>query len=118
MEELLEAVACVAPDGLVGICFDEASKGCETFGMEHRVSSGKGHVHVGLDDEAEQCFYRHGGTALVIPRLGIVASGAMVFAPRAIERGAKSYAIDGSSVLDVEYADIIRGQFGHSILPI
>ena len=53
-----------------------------------------------------------------VPRLGIVATGAMVFAPRAVERGAETDAIDGSSVLDVEYANIIRGQFCHSILPI
>ena len=67
VEKLLEAVACVAPDGLVGICLDEAGEDCKTFRMEHRVSSGEGYVHVGIDDEAEQCFYRHGGTALVVP---------------------------------------------------
>ena len=45
-----------------------------------------------------------------VPRLGIVATGAMVFAPRAVERGAKSYAVDRSAVLDVEDAyRIIRG---------
>ena len=118
LHEFFEAIACVAPDGLVGVFLDEAGEGGETFRMEHRVSTGEGYIHVGIDDEAEQFFHGHEGTALVVPRLGIVATGTMVFAPRAIERGAETDAIDGSSVLDVEYANIIRGQFCHSILPI
>ena len=118
LHQFFEAITCIAPDGLVGVCFDEAGEGSETFRMEHGVSSGEGYIHVGLNDEAEQFFHGHGFTALVVPRLGIVATGTLVFAPRAIERGAETDAIDGSSVLDVEYANIIRGQFCHSILPI
>ena len=118
LHQVFEAIARVAPDVLVGVFLDEAGKGSETFGMEHGVSSGEGYIHVGINNEAEQFFHGHGFTALVVPRLGIVATGTMVFAPRAVERGAETDAIDGSSVLDVEYANIIRGQFCHSILPI
>ena len=109
LEHLFEAVARIAPDGLVGALLDHSGQGDEAFGMEHRVASRKGNVHVSLFDEAEQFVHRHGFATVRVPRLGILTTDAKVLTPRAIERGAKSYAIDGCPVLDVEYTNTICG---------
>ena len=109
LEHLFETVACVALDGLVSAFLDEAGQGDEAFGMEHRITSREGNVHVSLFDEAEQLVHRHGFSTVRVPRLGILTPDAKVLTPRAVERGAKSYAIDGCSVLDIEYTNIICG---------
>ena len=109
LHQVLEPIARVAPNGLVGACLYQAGEGGEAFWVQHRVAASEGYVHVRLLDEAEQFLYRHFFASLLVPRLGVVASRTSVFAPGTIERGAKTDAIDGGTVLDGQDADAVIG---------
>ena len=77
--------------------------------MEHRVTSSESNVHIGFYDTIVELIHGDGFAAILVPRLGIMATGTMVFAPRAVERGAKSDAVDRGAVLDVEDAYHVTG---------
>ena len=102
--QFFEAIARITPYGFVSMPLYLMSKGDEPFGVKHRIATCKGYIHVGINDEAIELIDGNGRTSTFVPRLRIMATWAMIFAPRTIERGTKSYAVDRGAVTDVKDA--------------
>ncbi len=83
-EQILKTVSCIAPDRLIGLLFYHLRQLNKTFGVEHRVATGKGNIHICIDYQSEQLLYFNGFATIFVPRLRIMTTHAMVFAPRAI----------------------------------
>ena len=99
-KDLLESEAGVAPNGFGRGCADGACECGESFGLEHRVAAAESNIgkRVG-EDNVENFGYRGGRAGINVPRLRVMAAGAMVGATRRIDRSAKPRAID-SGVFD------------------
>ena len=83
-EQILKMVSCIAPDCFTGLLFYHLRQLNKTFRVEHRVATSKGNIHIGIDYQSEQLLYFNGFTTIFVPRLRIMTTHAMVFAPRAI----------------------------------
>ena len=105
--------ASFLPDGLVGVFLNHAGQSNESIGMKHGIATRKCDIHIGIDNTFEQLFYRYSFSSTLIPRLGVMASRTLVFAPSTVERGAKTNTIDGCAILDGKDTDIIGGRFCH-----
>lgn len=93
-QKTLPCVAGIAPDGLVCLCLYPADKFGTSFCLKQWVASGEGNMGKGIvDDDAHQVVNREFLSTILIPRLGIVAPGAMVAASRQIDACAEARAI-------------------------
>jgi hypothetical protein len=108
-QKILKAIARITPDGLIGMLLDHPRQKDETLRMKHRVSTGKCDIHIGINYAVKQLLYRYSLSTILIPRLRVMTPYTTVFAPRRVERGAKSYTINRSAILDIKYAYAIYG---------
>ena len=93
-QKTLPGVAGIAPDGLVCLCLYHAGKFGASFCLKQWVASGQGNMGKGIvDDDAHQVVNREFLSSILIPRLGIVAPGAMVAASRQIDARAETGAV-------------------------
>lgn len=99
-KDLLESESGVAPNGFGRSGADGACERGESFGLEHRVAAAESNIgkRVG-EDNVENFGYRGRRAGINVPRLRVMAAGAMVGATSRIDRSAKPRAID-SGVFD------------------
>ncbi len=89
--------AGVAPDGLVGFDLDAAGEGGEGFNLIQGVTAGEGYIGELIGgDNVKQFIDRHLSAADEVPRLGVVAAGAMMGAACAVDGSAETGAVSHS----------------------
>ena len=112
-KQLLDAIACIAPYGMGGLTVDFPSQQGECHGLEHWVATRESHIQIFhqylLGDSHDAPLV----ATSRVPRLGIVATGAMVDASGAIDGSAQPRAIDRGAVDDVQQTNIICVRCGH-----
>lgn len=88
LEQLFEVVTRVAPDVLLAALLDRLGQLGETLGLEHRVATTEGDVReVVREHFVQDLFGRYPMASADVPRLGIVASRAMVRASGGVDGG-------------------------------
>ena len=103
---LLEEVARVAPDCLPRPAPDAPGQFGEGFCLIERVAAGEGDVGKGIPfDFLHQVVHAAFLSTPEVPRLGVVAPGAMMAASRTVDTGAETRAIDGCVVKDREHSN-------------
>ena len=70
-EQILEAVSCIAPDCFIGLLFYHLRQQNKTLGVEHRVATGKGNIHICIDYQSEQLLYFNGFTTIFVHDCGL-----------------------------------------------
>ena len=103
-EDALECQSGVAPDGLAAARPDGVGESGEGLGLEHGVAACEGHVGERVGEQLPcQLVHGHDGAAEDVPRLGVMASRAVVGASGAVDGGAHSGSVDHRVVHHLEY---------------
>lgn len=112
--DLLDGEASPAPDGLVGFPLYLPGQGGESLHLVEGVSPGERNIGdvVRLDDSQEGV-YAHLVSCAEVPALGVVATGTVVCAARAIDGRAEARSVDGRLAYDIQDTDFVA----HSVKP-